>query len=167
MNCTPGRMKMVDFSPRLVQRSRILGAESLSVRPGHLQAPATVAPDFREARKSEFDSKVSLPAPHPQEREVNGSRYLRCAGLDVHRKLSSPVLLLQTYKGWRKIQTFTTMTADLLKLSDWLLTRDCTHVAMESTGEYWKPVFNILAANFEVMLVMRNISKPYQDGRQT
>jgi len=44
------------------------------------------------------------------------------------------------------------MTADLLKLSDWL-TRDCTHVAMESTGEYWKPVFNILAANFEVMLV--------------
>jgi len=75
------------------------------------------------------------------------------------------VLLLQIYKGAQEIQTFTTMTADLLKLSDWLLTRDCTHVAMEST-EYWKPVFNILEANFEVMLVMRNISKPYQDGRQ-
>ncbi len=45
------------------------------------------------------------------------------------------------------------MTGDLLKLSDWLSTKDCTHVAMESTGEDWKPVFNILEANFEVMLV--------------
>jgi len=55
------------------------------------------------------------------------------------------------------------MTADLLKLSDWLLT-ETVPVAMESanTGK----VFNILAANFEVMLVS-NISKPYQDGRQT
>ncbi len=45
------------------------------------------------------------------------------------------------------------MTADKLKLSDWLSTKDCTHVAMESTGEDWKPVFNILEASFEVMLV--------------
>jgi len=45
------------------------------------------------------------------------------------------------------------MTQDLLKLSDWLTSHDCTHVAMESTGEYWRPVFNILEGNFEVMLV--------------
>ena len=81
--------------------------------------------------------------------------YLRCAGLDVHKRTVVACAITPDLQGgWRReIQTFTTMTADLLKLSDWLLTRDCTHVAMESTGEYWKPVFNILEANFEVMLV--------------
>jgi len=81
--------------------------------------------------------------------------YPRCAGLDVHKKTVVACAITPDPKGgWRKeIQTFTTMTADLLKLSDWLLTKECTQVAMESTGEYWKPVFNILEANFEVMLV--------------
>jgi transposase len=45
------------------------------------------------------------------------------------------------------------MTGDLLALSDWLQQCGCTHVAMESTGEYWKSVFNILEGNFEVLLV--------------
>lgn len=45
------------------------------------------------------------------------------------------------------------MTADFLALSDWLLTHEVNHVAMESTGEYWKPVYNILEAAFEVLLV--------------
>ena len=46
--------------------------------------------------------------------------------------------------GWEKeIRTFSTMTKDLLNLSDWLTSKGCTHVAMESTGEYWRPVFNI------------------------
>jgi transposase len=45
------------------------------------------------------------------------------------------------------------MTADLLALSDWLLNQGVTHAAMESTGEYWKPVYNILEANFELLLV--------------
>jgi len=81
--------------------------------------------------------------------------YPRCAGLDVHKKtVVACAITPDPSGGWRKqIQSFTTMTADLLKLSEWLSARDCTHVAMESTGEYWKPVFNILEANFEVMLV--------------
>ena len=81
--------------------------------------------------------------------------HTRCAGLDVHKKTVVACAITPDPKeGWcKEIQTFTTMTADLLKLSDWLLARDCTQVAMESTGEYWKPVFNILEANFEVMLV--------------
>jgi transposase len=55
---------------------------------------------------------------------------------------------------WQQDQhTFGAMTADLLALSDWLLAHGVTHVAMESTGEYWKPVFNILESNFEVILV--------------
>jgi transposase len=45
------------------------------------------------------------------------------------------------------------MTADLLGLSDWLLACGCTHVAMESTGDYWKPIFNLLEGTFEVLLV--------------
>src|SRR5438105_6638990 len=45
------------------------------------------------------------------------------------------------------------MTEDLLDLSDWLAAAGCTHVAMESTGVYWKPVFNLLEGSFELLLV--------------
>ena len=56
--------------------------------------------------------------------------------------------------GWQhEVRSFSTMTRDLLALSDWLLEAGCTHVAMESTGEYWKPVFNILEVHFTVLLV--------------
>lgn len=94
--------------------------------------------------------------------------YPRCAGLDVHKKTVVACAITPDPKGgWRKeIQTFTTMTADLLKLSDWLLTKECTQVAMESTGEYWKPVFNILEANFEVMLANAHHIKAVP-GRKT
>jgi hypothetical protein len=47
-------------------------------------------------------------------------------------------------KGHKQIRTFSTMTDDLLQLLDWLVGAGCTHVAIESTGVYWKPVFNIL-----------------------
>lgn len=52
-----------------------------------------------------------------------------------------------------EVRSFGTMTDDLLKLSEWLEKAGCTHVAMESTGVYWKPIFNILEADFEVVLV--------------
>lgn len=78
-----------------------------------------------------------------------------CAGLDVHKKTVVACVITPDSQGkWhRAIQTFTTLTGDLLKLSDWLSGQAVTHVAMESTGEYWKPVFNILESSFEVMLV--------------
>ncbi|WP_226889386.1 IS110 family transposase [Nostoc sp. MG11] len=66
----------------------------------------------------------------------------------------------------KEIRTFTTMTKDLLNLSDWLTSHGCTHVAMESTGEYWRPVFNILEGNFEVMLVNARHMKAVP-GRKT
>ena len=53
----------------------------------------------------------------------------------------------------KETQSFETMTASLLVLSDWLTSYGVTHVAMESTGEYWKPIYNILEENFEVLLV--------------
>jgi transposase len=76
--------------------------------------------------------------------------YERCAGLDVHKK--TVVACVVTPEG-QEIRTFGTMTAELLTLADWLLISGCTHVAMESTGDYWKPVFNILEGMFEVLLV--------------
>lgn len=73
-----------------------------------------------------------------------------CAGLDVHKKTVVAAILVP---GKKETRTFETMTSDLLALSDWLTSERITHVAMESTGEYWKPVFNILENNFEVLLV--------------
>lgn len=73
-----------------------------------------------------------------------------CAGLDVHKKTVVAALLVP---GKKETRTFETMTSDLLALSDWLTAEGVTHVAMESTGEYWKPVFNILENNVEVLLV--------------
>ncbi len=81
--------------------------------------------------------------------------YERCAGLDVHKK--TVVACVLVFEGAREVRhetrTFGTMTADLLALSDWLTAWGCTHVAMESTGDYWKPVFNLLEGAFEVLLV--------------
>lgn len=81
--------------------------------------------------------------------------YSHCAGLDVHKKVVVACAITPSESGgWQKeVKSFGTMTADLLKLSDWLQARECTHVAMESTGEYWRPVSNILEATFEVLLV--------------
>ena len=79
----------------------------------------------------------------------------RCAGLDVHKK--SVVACRRRLLPDRTIEfetaTFGTTTEELLALSDWLAEWQVTHVAMESTGEYWKPVFNILESNFETWLV--------------
>ena len=81
--------------------------------------------------------------------------HTHCAGLDVHRKtVTACVIIPKEKKGWRReIRTFETHTNSLLDMLDWLLSFNCTHVAMESTGEYWRPVFNILETSLEVMLV--------------
>lgn len=78
-----------------------------------------------------------------------------CAGLDVHKKTVVACVITPKEKGrWEKeIRTFSTLTKDLLNLSDWLTSKGCTQVAMESTGEYWRPVYNILEGNLEVILV--------------
>jgi transposase len=81
--------------------------------------------------------------------------YTHCAGLDVHKKTVVACVLTPDAQAKRhsETRTFGTMTADLLQLSDWLQAHQVTHVAMESTGEYWKPIFNILEGTFEVLLV--------------
>ena len=75
----------------------------------------------------------------------------RCGcGLDVHAKTVVACLIKD---GKKQTRTFSTMTDDLLTLSDWLTESGCTHVAVESTGVYWKPVFNLLEGTLEVVLV--------------
>src|SRR5262245_44056468 len=81
--------------------------------------------------------------------------YPRCAGIDVHK--DNVVVCVRCCdrpgKPFEEVRTFSTMTRDLLALSDWLAEHGVSHVAMESTGVYWKPVFNILEGRFAVLLV--------------
>lgn len=77
------------------------------------------------------------------------------AGLDVHKKTVVAHARITDARGRvsRHTRTFGTMTADLLALAAWLLNLEITHVAMESTGEYWKPLYNILESSFTVLVV--------------
>lgn len=81
--------------------------------------------------------------------------YERCCGLDVHRKTVAACLIIpsQEVEPKKEIRTFGTMTDDLLQLSDWLSEQGVTHVAMESTGVYWKPIWNLLEGSFQLLLV--------------
>lgn len=94
--------------------------------------------------------------------------YERCTGLDVHKKTVVACRRVPDGQGGcqQETRTFGTMTADLLRLHDWLAEVGVTHVAMESTGVYWKPIFNILEGSFEVLLVNAKHIK-FVPGRKT
>jgi transposase len=81
--------------------------------------------------------------------------YPRCAGIDVHKATVVVGLRRLDARGklHKEVRTFATMTRDLLALADWLAGHGVTHVAMESTGVYWKPVYNLLEGRFAVILV--------------
>jgi transposase len=89
--------------------------------------------------------------------------YPRCAGLDVHKKTVSACARVD---GREFIETFGTNTRDLLRLGDWLAGHGVTLVAMESTGVFWKPVWNLLEDRFELMLVNAHHIKQVP-GRKT
>jgi transposase len=78
-----------------------------------------------------------------------------CAGLDVHKKTVVACVRRVAANGkvHKEVRTFGTMTAELLTLADWLAQEGVTHAAMESTGVYWKPIWNILEDQFELLLV--------------
>jgi transposase len=79
--------------------------------------------------------------------------YQRCAGLDVHkREIVAAVRIEEDGKVSREVRRFSTMTPGLLSLSEWLREKGCTHVAMEATGVYWKPVWHVLEEDFELVL---------------
>ena len=80
----------------------------------------------------------------------------RCCGLDVHKKTVVACVLLSQPDGSvdRQVRTFPTMTEDLLALSDWLSSLGVSHVALESTGVYWRPVFNVLEDDERTLLLV-------------
>lgn len=88
--------------------------------------------------------------------------YTRCAGLDVHpRSVSACTRIVIEGRVSHEVRTFGTSTRELREMADWLASLGCTHVAMESTGVYWKPVWHVLEGRFELVLAnamyIRNI----------
>ena len=78
----------------------------------------------------------------------------RCCGLDVHQATVVACLLVgrADQKPRKEIRTFSAVTRGLLELRDWLLAEGCTHVGMESTGIYWKPVYAVLEGSLELIV---------------
>ena len=73
----------------------------------------------------------------------------KCAGLDVHaRRVSACARVAIDGSIVHEVRSFGTSTRELQALADWLASKDCTHVAMESTGVYWKPVWHVLVGRF-------------------
>jgi transposase len=93
----------------------------------------------------------------------------RCCGLDVHKKTVVACVLITQPDGavQREVRTFKTMTADLLALSDWLSSLGVTHVALESTGVFWRPVFNILEDDERTLLLVNPQHMRAVPGRTT
>lgn len=90
----------------------------------------------------------------------------RCAGLDVHKDTVVAAVRCVSAPAHQETRSFSTTTKGLLELSDWLTSHGCTHVAMEATGVYWKPVWHLLESSFELVLAnaqhIRNVP-----GRKT
>jgi transposase len=91
----------------------------------------------------------------------------RCCGLDVHKSSITACILIAEGKARQRIQRrFGTVTAEIIELAKWLNEFGVIHVAMESTGVYWKPIWNLLEGQFELLLVnaahMKNVP-----GRKT
>lgn len=81
--------------------------------------------------------------------------YQCCTGLDIHKKDVKACLITTGQDGevHKEIRTYPTKTQDLLQMRDWLKDAGCSHIAMESTGVYWKPVYNMLEGHFELLVV--------------
>jgi transposase len=96
--------------------------------------------------------------------------YPRGCGLDVHKAtLSACILLVGAESKERHMRRFGTMTRDLIELAGWLSGHGVTQLAMESTGVYWKPIWNLLEGHFELLLVNAQHIKTVpgrKDGRQ-
>src|SRR3954447_4348465 len=137
--------------------------------PGTLRAPPLVPrpacrpgarfPDFRDG------------GPAPAARREEGAMevpYPRCAGLDVHKAaVVAAVRLVAGGKVAREVRTFATTTAGLLELAEWLSESGCTHVVMEATGVYWKPVWHILAEGGLTPILANAAQVKNAPGRKT
>src|SRR3954447_15284764 len=149
-------------SPRCA-RARFL------VGPGTLRAPPLVPRPARRpgARLPDFPDGGPAPAAR---REEGAMEVLnpRCAGLDVHEAtVVAAVRLVAGGKVVREVRTFATTTASLLELAAWLAENGCTHVAMEATGVYWRPVWHVLAEGGFALVLANAAQVKNVPGRKT
>src|SRR5437763_9228712 len=150
------------LSPWCARARHIVGpgtprAPPLVPRPARL--PGSRFPDFADE------------GPAPAARREEGAMevlYPRCAGLDVHEAtVVAAVRLAADGKVAREVRTFATTTAGLLELAAWLAESGCTHVVMEATGVYWKPVWHILAEGGFALVLANAAQVRNVPGRKT
>ncbi len=93
----------------------------------------------------------------------------RCCGLDVHKRTVVACALITQTDGsvGRHMRSFKTMTPDLLEMAAWLDGLHVTHVAMESTGVYWRPVFNVLEDDHRTLLLVNPQHMRAVPGKKT
>ena len=122
-------------------------------------------PQGLELRLLEYDN----PGFHAGTDEANMKIvYDKCAGLDVHKEsvVACARIVLETGVE-ATVKTFGTTTKDLLALAEWLAERGCTHIAMEATGVYWKPVWHVMEGTFQLVLAnaaqIKGIARPKTD----
>src|SRR5215475_5632033 len=104
----------------------------------------------------------------PREEDLMELLHTRCAGLDVHQATVVATVRVPDDAGGRRrvTETFGTMTPDLLVLREWLQAYGVTHVALESTGVYWKPVYYMLEDAFTLLLI-NMLTLKHVPGRKT
>jgi transposase len=152
----PGMKRVVCWGAVGIEVGSRLGArEPVS----ELDPEVLSTPDCATARHRAGSALVrvrqrDLPADGAARRPMMEVLHQRCAGLDVHKNtVVACVRIAARGQTRREVRTFTTTTRDLLALADWLAAHGCTHVAMEATGVYWKPVWHILdAGGFTLVL---------------
>src|SRR4051794_8977105 len=139
------------------------------VGPGTLRAPPLVPRPARRpgARLPDFPDGGPTPAARREEGAME-VLHPRCAGLDVHKAtVVAAVRLAAGGRVGREVRTFATTTAGLLELAAWLAENGCTHVAMEATGVYWKPVWHVLAKGGLTLILANAAQVKNVPGRKT
>src|SRR5579885_2538840 len=136
------------------------------VGPGCPEAPPIVATLRGKHAQENLNKGASCSAVREDAMDVV---YPRCCGLDVHKRNVVACLIVSSEEGQsrKEIRTFETLTDDLLKLADWLGEHGVTHVAMEATGVYWKPVWNLLEGSDLHLLLVNAQHIKAVPGRKT
>src|SRR5262249_52149303 len=128
-----------------------------SVWSGHRSVPQIVA-SIGEEHAGQIVSPLDVLSRvrgAKREESVMENIFLCCAGLDIHKESVEACVRRMEPGGrlHRQTRHWATMSRDILLMADWMAAQGGTHVAMESTGVFWKPIFNILEGRFQVLLV--------------
>src|SRR5947208_12504760 len=143
-----GRSACREVGANVVPRAR------RRVWPGCPEAPPIVAPGDGEHAEQNLDGRGTPRSRRKPREGAMETVYERCCGLDIHKRTVVACLLTPGPGGRpaKAIRSFGTMTEELLGLADWLAAAGCTQVAMEATGVYWQPIWNLLEDRFSLLL---------------